>query len=263
MKVGIYSLIFVIGTLFGSFFTLAIYRIPLKQNILFGRSYCPKCNHKLSFWDLIPILSYIFLNGKCRYCKEKIRPRYLLLELFSGLTFLLFALSLRIDLDDIKITTLIYLLFGMLYLATLFIISGIDKENHNIQKSVLVFGVIVEIIYIIYLYILGFNIYKYVIYMCILLALIILNDILMVKMKKQSYVLQILSLCFYSLIFIKEEIFVLSILMVILIIVIKQIVSLMKYRKDKKLVNYINNLPIGFYLCVCNIIILISQNYII
>ena len=80
------------GTVFGSFFTLAVHRIPKKEDITHERSYCPKCNHKLQFLDLIPVFSYLFLGGKCRYCKEKIRPRYLLLEIFSGLVFLLLAL---------------------------------------------------------------------------------------------------------------------------------------------------------------------------
>ena len=69
----IYGLIFIIGTLFGSFFTLAVYRIPLGLDITHEHSFCPKCNAKLKFIDLIPILSYISARGKCRYCKEKIR----------------------------------------------------------------------------------------------------------------------------------------------------------------------------------------------
>ena len=84
-----YTLIFIIGTLFGSFSTLAVYRLPLHENITHKHSYCPKCNHKLSFFDMIPILSYVFLGGKCRYCKSKIRIRYLLLEILTGVIFLL------------------------------------------------------------------------------------------------------------------------------------------------------------------------------
>ena len=66
MNIVLYTLIFIIGTLFGSFFTLAVYRIPLGKDITHERSFCPNCNHKLQFLDLIPILSYIFLGGKCR-----------------------------------------------------------------------------------------------------------------------------------------------------------------------------------------------------
>ena len=83
METLILVVIFIIGTLFGSFFTLATYRIPKHQDITHTRSYCPKCDHKLGFFDMFPILSYILLGGKCRYCKNKISPRYLILEVLS------------------------------------------------------------------------------------------------------------------------------------------------------------------------------------
>ena len=89
----IYSLfMFIIGTLFGSFFTLAIYRIPRKQDIVKTRSYCPTCKHKLGFFDCFPILSYISTIGRCRYCKKPISIRYPLIEFASGMTFLLIYL---------------------------------------------------------------------------------------------------------------------------------------------------------------------------
>lgn len=96
MNTILYALIFIIGTLFGSFFTLAVYRIPLGKDIIHERSFCPNCNHKLGFFDLIPILSYIFLGGKCRYCKQKIRPRYLLLEIASGIIFVFICYVFKI-----------------------------------------------------------------------------------------------------------------------------------------------------------------------
>ena len=83
METLILVLIFIMGTLFGSFYTLATYRIPRHQDITHTRSYCPKCDHKLGFIDMFPIFSYIFLGGKCRYCKNKISPRYLILEILS------------------------------------------------------------------------------------------------------------------------------------------------------------------------------------
>ena len=136
----LYLLIFCIGTVFGSFFTLAVYRIPLRQDITHTRSYCPKCNHKLSFFDMIPILSYCFLGGKCRYCKEKIRPRYLMLEILSGIVFLLFAVSIKLNIFNLNVQVLAYLIMGLLYISTLFIIAGIDKENiKNLQKVSLAF----------------------------------------------------------------------------------------------------------------------------
>ena len=86
----IYSIfMFIIGMLFGSFFTLAIYRIPRKQDIVKTRSYCPNCKHRLGFFDCFPILSYISTIGRCRYCKKPISIRYPLIEFASGMVFLL------------------------------------------------------------------------------------------------------------------------------------------------------------------------------
>ena len=100
----IYFTIFAIGATIGSFCTLAVYRIPLKKDITHERSFCPNCNHRLEFIDLIPILSYIFLGGKCRYCGKKIRIRYLILELFAGFITLAIALSFNINLQKLEIS---------------------------------------------------------------------------------------------------------------------------------------------------------------
>lgn len=91
----IYSLtIFIIGSLFGSFFTLAIYRIPRAQDIWITRSYCPRCKHNLGFFDCFPIFSYISKIGRCKYCNCYIAYRYIIIELISGLVFLLSYLLL-------------------------------------------------------------------------------------------------------------------------------------------------------------------------
>lgn len=176
MKVIIYLYIYAIGVVLGSFFTLAIHRIPKKEDITHTRSYCPKCNHRLNFIDLIPVLSYIFLGGKCRYCHEKIRPRYIIIEMLSGIVFLLFVISLKIDIFNIEINKIALLIFGTLFISTIFMIIGIFKEYRKIEKGVLTFGIISEIIYITYLYIFKIlNIYRYIIYLIILLIMGMIN----------------------------------------------------------------------------------------
>ena len=248
MKLIIYGLIYIIGTLFGSFFSLAVYRIPIKQSIMHGRSYCPKCNHRLNFLDLIPVFSYIFLGGKCRYCKEKIRIRYICLEILSGIVFLIFSLSLKIDLFNLEISKIIYLVFGILFISTLFLIGGIEKENHYISKPVLLFGLILEVIYIIYLYILKMNRYKYAIYLFIMCALLVFNNLLFKKRKQVTYIIDILILYLFIAIFVKEELVILSITLV-------TILSLLKYIQNKKI-------PVGFYICCINIVMMITQSFI-
>lgn len=262
MEIIIYFIIFIIGALFGSFFSLAIYRLPIRQSIMHGRSYCPKCNHKLGFLDLIPILSYICLGGKCRYCKEKIRGRYIYLEIFSGIAFLLFALSLKIDIYALDINKVIYLAFGALYLSTLFIIGGIEKESHIISKSVLIFGLIIETLYIIYLYIIGISMYRYVIYLILILLLTLIFTIILKKRAVENYTIQILILCLFFAIFSKEWAVILSIILTLLLIAIKEIIINKKDNKQRIIEQNINrNIPIGFYLCYSNIIALILENF--
>ena len=101
---------------------------------------------------MIPIFSYIFLGGKCRYCKEKIRIRYLLLEILTGVVFLLFTMSINISFKTLEINKLVYLLLGFLYIIGMIIIAGIDKEKKTITKSVLIYEIIVVTAYIVYLY---------------------------------------------------------------------------------------------------------------
>lgn len=267
IEIIVYIAIFCIGTLFGSFFTLAVYRIPLKKDITHERSYCPNCNHKLSFLDMIPILSYLFLGGKCRYCKQKIRIRYLLLEVLSGIVFVLFAMSIKLNVYSLNINTLIYFVCGLLYFATLFIIAGIDKEKHQIQKQVLLFGYIVEAIYIIYLYIVekDSNIYRYVIYLVIVCMLTIINIIVLRKKVKNSYTIDVLLLCMLFLTFNYEAVTILTITYTLIAIAIHILLKKITAHKHKTVhginKNVVEVLPIGFYLCITNIVCFIVTNY--
>ena len=176
MEILLYAYIYIIGVLLGSFFTLAVHRIPRKENITHVRSYCPRCNHRLNFFDLIPVLSYIFLRGKCRYCHEKIRPRYIILELSSGVIFLLFAMCLNIDIFNIEINKIATLIFGIFFISVVILTIGIFKEYKVVEKSVLNIGIISEIIYMIYLYTFNnINIYRYIICLGILIIQFLLN----------------------------------------------------------------------------------------
>ena len=78
---------FVLGTCIGSFYTVVGLRLPKKQKFLLGKSHCDKCNHDLSLIDMVPILSYLFLGKKCRYCKEPIDGLSTYMELFTGILF--------------------------------------------------------------------------------------------------------------------------------------------------------------------------------
>jgi prepilin signal peptidase PulO-like enzyme (type II secretory pathway) len=71
----------------GSFVNVVVLRSEKKESIVKTKSHCFKCGHKLNFWELIPVVSYLFLKGKCSQCKEKISIMYPLVEFFIGLLF--------------------------------------------------------------------------------------------------------------------------------------------------------------------------------
>lgn len=266
MEIFLYVIIFAIGSLFGSFFTLAVYRIPIRKNITHEHSYCPNCNHKLSFIDLIPILSYIFLGAKCRYCNQKIRPRYFLLEILSGIVFVLFAMSVKLSVYNFELNKIVYFIFGLLYFATLFIIAGIDKEKRQIQKSVLLFGYIINFMYMIYLYIVekDTNMYRYVIYLAIICILILIDILILRKKVKDNYTLGILLLCMFLLTFTYETTTILTITFTLISVAIHLLINKLLSRKHKSILKQKENnnlLPIGFYLCVTNIMCFIVANF--
>jgi len=80
---------FILGIIFGSFIDCAVDRLEKKEDVIFQRSYCPKCHHPLAWFDLIPIISFVFLKGRCRYCHQRISWEYPLVELSTGLLFVL------------------------------------------------------------------------------------------------------------------------------------------------------------------------------
>jgi leader peptidase (prepilin peptidase)/N-methyltransferase len=81
------AVLFIYGTIIGSFLNVVIYRTPKKEGIVKGRSHCMSCNHTLAWYDLFPVLSWVFLRGKCRYCSAAVSGRYALVESLTGLSY--------------------------------------------------------------------------------------------------------------------------------------------------------------------------------
>lgn len=122
----IISLLALFGLIFGSFLTVLIYRLPLGQSIAYPPSHCERCNKRIKWYDNIPLVSYIIIGGKCRYCKSKISPIYPLIELLNALiwiaTYLIFGLS-------------VYSVLYMLTFSILITISAIDFKHQIIPDS--------------------------------------------------------------------------------------------------------------------------------
>lgn len=83
----IYAIVFLYGIVIGSFLNVCIYRIPKKENIATERSHCMSCGTQLKWYDLVPLFSWLFLRGKCRYCGTKISVQYPLVEFTNGIGY--------------------------------------------------------------------------------------------------------------------------------------------------------------------------------
>lgn len=98
----LYFMIFIYGIIIGSFLNVCILRIPLKQTIVSKRSHCMTCNHPLAWYDLFPLFSYLFLRGKCRYCKTKISKQYPIVEFINGAMAVLCFIFAGFSSDSLK-----------------------------------------------------------------------------------------------------------------------------------------------------------------
>lgn len=134
-----YILIFTLGIVIGSFLNVCIYRIPMEESIAFPPSHCTSCKHNLKAIDLIPILSYIFLRGRCRYCSEKVSIRYPLIEGLNGILYLIVYLKFGLTLIALKYCILVSLLI---------VIGMIDYDTQFVFTSTTIFGGIIGIIFI-------------------------------------------------------------------------------------------------------------------
>jgi len=124
---------FVLGLSVGSFLNVCISRLPRRESIVFPASHCPKCEAGLKVLDLLPIVSFILLRGKCRYCGGKISFRYPAVEILTGFFFLTSLLKFSFSIDLI-----LYIFFFSLLIVAAFA----DFETEIIPDSVSILGAI-------------------------------------------------------------------------------------------------------------------------
>lgn len=148
-----YSLLFcILGLLIGSFLNVCIYRIPRNESISFPPSHCTSCDNKIRAYDLIPVLSYIFLKGKCRHCKEKISIKYPVIELITGALFLALYIKFGLTFELIKF---------VIFISFLIVIGIIDLETTDVYLKTTLSGIVTGIIFIIIGHFYGLEILTY------------------------------------------------------------------------------------------------------
>jgi leader peptidase (prepilin peptidase) / N-methyltransferase len=134
--ISFYFFIFLLGLVIGSFLNCVIFRLEREESFLKGRSCCPNCKHTLSWLDLVPVFSFLFLGGKCRYCKKPISWQYPLVEISTAILFVLVA---YFSFPDFLATS--YLLLATSLLAVIFIF---DFKHYTIPDGAIFFAIAIS-----------------------------------------------------------------------------------------------------------------------
>jgi len=123
------AIVFVFGMLTGSFVNVCIYRIPLGKSIVFPPSSCTKCSHSIKWYENIPVLSWLFLRGKCSGCSEKISMIYPVIELLNGLFYLFAFIRFSISID---------LVFVFYFISAMIVTAVIDFRTQFVYSAVVI-----------------------------------------------------------------------------------------------------------------------------
>lgn len=136
------------GIIIGSFLNVVIYRVPEGRTISKGHSMCMSCGHTLGALDLVPVFSWLFLGGKCRYCRAPVSSRYIKIETFTGLVFLIIGFTFR-DLGIFPLasgaiqTTILLSIVGMaLLLLNFSIMISTMMIYHDVRKCYKIFPIL-------------------------------------------------------------------------------------------------------------------------
>ena len=133
------------GLVMGSFLNCIIYRLQTGEGFLKGRSFCPHCRHELSWQDLIPIFSFLILKGRCRYCRKPISWQYPLVELATGIIFLLIVWNLEFGIClEFGIWNLLFYLLISCFLIIIFVY---DLKHYIIPDAVIYPAIAIAFLY--------------------------------------------------------------------------------------------------------------------
>ena len=149
----IYAFIFIFGIIIGSFLNVCIFRIPRHEEIVVEASHCMSCGHKLAWYDLFPVFSYMFLGGKCRYCKAKLSVQYPIVEALNGILYMLIAWMLHLKVENLLMAPTKLLIDFFVTLITfcaltsvLIVITVIDERTFEIPFGCNVFIFVLGVI---------------------------------------------------------------------------------------------------------------------
>ncbi|MBI2057700.1 MAG: prepilin peptidase [Candidatus Yanofskybacteria bacterium] len=135
--------VFLFGLAVGSFLNVLIHRLPRGENFVSGRSKCSNCHTVLRWFDLVPLFSFIFLKGRCRYCRERVSGRYLFVEILTGCLFLALFFLRRPD----SFYGYLDLSFWLFASSLLLVLAFIDLDYLIIFDKILLVLVLITFLY--------------------------------------------------------------------------------------------------------------------
>lgn len=135
----LYIIIFAFGVVIGSFLNVCIYRIPAHETIVSERSHCMRCGYQLAWFDLIPLLSWLLLRGKCRSCKEPISPQYPMIEALNGILYVVVFAT-----NGFELSSILYCLLT----SALIVLSVIDWRTYEIPFGINVYIFVLGVLHV-------------------------------------------------------------------------------------------------------------------
>lgn len=133
-----FFIVFILGLCVGSFLNVLIYRLPRGLKFVKGRSFCPECKRKINWFNNVPLISFILLKGRCRYCHSPISLRYPVVELLTGVLFVLGAFSQLGNLSHLSHLSWTETILTWVLFSALVVIFFIDLEHQIIPDEVVV-----------------------------------------------------------------------------------------------------------------------------
>lgn len=241
MNILFYTILFIIGIVGGSYWAIKANEIPKKLDL--KKIYHSNNTNE----ELVSKLTYI---------------------LIGGVSSVILANTLKMNVNNLDVSSIIIYIFAMLYVSTLVVIAGIDKNYFKIDKKVLAFGIVSSIVYMIYIFMIDFSsVYLNVIYLLIYITLLIIDAFLLRKFAKDSYIINVLMLLTIVLVFTDFKILIYTLIIALVAIILDVLLLKIQKKKNGNKKLKINEIPVGFFIASSNIIILfmirILENYLI
>lgn len=230
MNILFYTILFVVGIAIGGFWATKAHEIPKQLDL--KKTHCSNMKNE----EFISNLTYILLGG---------------------ITCSVFANVLKVSLLEFDFCKMTIFIFAMIYISTLVIIAGIDRLYTKIDKKLLAFGIIISIIYMLYLCMVDLaSLNLSAIYLAIYIAVLLLDSFLLRKFAKDSYIVNLLILACIILVFTDLRALTYTLVMALIAVIIYLLIAKIQQKKNGNKKIKLNIIPIGYFIAASNVIVL-------